>query len=220
MKSWVTNGKPGARYVVSNAYMAYSIQPTIAEWDNTNEGYYIQVQTSSGPEVWPSMKYYNTMESKLHIFDTNGLHNYRLVHESTPNPYTSGGNEEKAYKSIYNILNKDKPLPVEESGYAKIFEYVSGARITGSAPPDTNVTLTNTIKTNIGRTIQYKQVTSSNGTYVFIVPYSTLGPIQGETRFDTGPVGPYSVTAGNVSKQVDVGEKIVLEGGTITIDLV
>jgi dolichyl-diphosphooligosaccharide--protein glycosyltransferase len=214
------NGKPGARYVVSNAYMAYSIQPTIAEWDNTNTGYYEQVRTSQGNDYWPSMKYYNTMESKLHIFDTNGLHNYRLVHESTPNPATSGGNEEKAYKSIYNILNKDNPLPVEESGYAKIFEYVLGARITGSAPPGTNVTLANTIKTNIGRTIPYKQVTSSNGTYVFIVPYSTLGPIQGETRFDTGPVGPYSVTAGNVSKQVDVGEKIVLEGGTITIDLV
>ncbi len=63
-------------------------------------------------------------------------------------------------------------------------------------------------------------MTSSNGTYVFIVPYSTLGPILGETRFDTGPAGPYSVTAVNVSKQVAVGEKDVLDGGTLTIDLV
>ncbi|MFZ3383185.1 MAG: oligosaccharyl transferase, archaeosortase A system-associated [Candidatus Methanoperedens sp.] len=214
------NGKPGARYVVSNAYMAYAIQPTIARWDTTDAGYYEWIRTSKGDQYWPSMKYYNTMESKLHIFDTNGLRNYRLVHESTPNPYVTGGSEEKAYKSIYNILNRENSLPVEESGYAKIFEYVKGARITGSAPPGTIVTLTNTIKTNIGRTIQYKQVTSSNGTYVFIVPYSTLGPILGETRFDTGPAGPYSVTAVNVSKQVAVGEKDVLDGGTLTIDLV
>jgi len=144
----------------------------------TNEGYYSQVQTSKGPQIWPTMKYYNTMESKLHIFDTNGLRNYRLVHESNINPYTSGGNEEIAYKSIYNVLKRDNSLPAEGSGYAKIFEYVKGARISGIAPKDTTVILTNTIKTNIGRTIQYKQETTSNGTYEFIVPYSTLARFQ------------------------------------------
>jgi len=214
------NGNPGARYVVSNAYMAYSIQPVFAEWDNTNEGYYEPVQTSQGTQYWPSMKYYNTMESKLHIFDTTGLRNYRLVHESTPNPYTSGGNEEKAYKSIYNTLNRASLIPVEESGYAKIFEHVKGAMITGNAPPNSIVTLSNTIKTNIGRTVQYKQVASSNGTYELIVPYSTLGPISGQTQFDTKPTGAYTVTAGNISKQVEIGEKDVLEGGTVTLDLV
>lgn len=214
------NGKPGARYVVSNAYMAYSIQPVFAEWDKTDQGYFEQVQTSQGYQYWPTMKYYNTMESKLHIFDTNGLHNYRLVHESGINQYTSGGNQERGYKSIYNILNRDNPISVEESGYAKIFEYVKGARITGKALPNTTVTLTDTIKTNIGRTIQYKQETSSNGTYDFVVPYSTMGQIPGETQFDTKPTGPYTVTAGSISKQVDVNEKDVLEGGTITLDLV
>lgn len=86
-----TNGNPGARYVVSNAYMAYAILTVFAEWDETNFGYYAQIQTSQGPQVVPTMKYYDTMEAKLHIFDTNGLHNYRLVHESTPNPYTRVG---------------------------------------------------------------------------------------------------------------------------------
>jgi dolichyl-diphosphooligosaccharide--protein glycosyltransferase len=217
------NGNPGARYVVSNAYMAYSIQPVFAKWDTWEmyeQGYYEQVRTSQGTQVWPTMKYYNTMESKLHIFDTNGLRNYRLVHESTPNPYTSGGNEEKVYKSIYNTLNRASLIPVEDSGYAKIFEYVKGAKITGNAPPNSIVTLTNTIKTNIGRTFQYKQVTSSNGTYDLIVPYSTLGPISGETQFDTEPTGAYTVTAGNISKPVEINEKDVLEGGTVTLDLV
>ncbi|MCX9085023.1 MAG: oligosaccharyl transferase, archaeosortase A system-associated [Candidatus Methanoperedens sp.] len=213
------NGNPGARYVVSNAYMAYSIQPVFAEWDNTNNGYYEQVQTSQGYQVWPSLKYYDTMESKLHIFDTNGLQNYRLVHESTPNPYTSGGNEEKAYKSIYNTLKRTNVIPAEDSGYAKIFEHVKGAKITGNAPPNSIVTITNTIRTNIGRTIQYKQEASSDGTYELIVPYSTLGPVSGETQFDTKPTGAYTVTAGKISKQVEIREMDVLEGKTVTLDL-
>lgn len=215
-----TYGNPGARYVVSNAYMAYAIQPVFAEWDMSNEGYYAQVYTSQGNQIWPTMKYYDTMESNLHIFDTNGLRNYRLVHESTPNPYTSGGNMEKAYKSIYNILNRGSSLPAEESGYVKIFEYVKGDRITGSAPPNTMVTLTNTIRTNIGRTIQYSQAAFSDGTYVFIVPYSTPGQIPGETQFDTKPAGAYTVIAGNVSKQIDISEKDVLEGNAVTLNFV
>ncbi len=108
------NGKPGARYVVSNAYMAYAIQP--------------------------GLRAFTSMEAKLHIFDTNGLSHYRLVHESTPNPYTSGGNAERWFKNVYNVLYGGN-LPVEDSGYAKIFEYVKGARITalgrrGSGSPE------------------------------------------------------------------------------------
>lgn len=212
------NGKPGARYVVSNAYMAYAILTIFADWDETNYGYYTQIQTSQGMQGVPAMKYYDTIEAKLHIFDTNGLKYYRLVHESTPNPYVRGGNAEKWFKNVYNILYGGS-LPVEDSGYAKIFEYVKGAKITGTAPPGTTVTLTNTIKTNIGRTISYSQTTSSNGTYAFVVPYSTLGPIAGETQFDTMPLGAYTVSAGNITKQIDVSEKDVLEGRTVTLDL-
>lgn len=218
------NGKPGARYVVSNAYMAYAILGIFAEWDLSNEGYYIGVQTSQGTIGAPSMKYFNTMEAKLHIFDTNGLHNYRLVHESTPAPYYRGGNAEKWTKNVYNVLYGGN-LPVEDSGYAKIFEYVKGANITGQAPTGSAVTLTNTIRTNLGRMIQYSQTTTAaNGTYIFTVPYSTpnhpkAGPIAGETNFDTQPTGPYTVTAGNVTKTVDVGERDVLDGGIVTLDL-
>ena len=214
------NGKPGARYVVSNAYMAYSILTVFAEWDGTNSGYYTQVQTNSGVQVVPSQKYFGTMEAKLHIFDTNGLKNYRLVHESTPNPYTRGGNEEQGFKNIYNILYGGN-LPIENSGYAKIFEHVKGATITGNAPADTTVTLTNTIVTNIGRRVPYTQTTTTvNGTYSFTVPYSTEGPISGQTQFDTKPAGPYTVTTGNISKQIKIKERDVLDGGTVTLDIV
>jgi oligosaccharyl transferase (archaeosortase A-associated) len=213
-----SNGKPGARYIISNAYMAYNIMDVFGIWNKDN-GYRVQIQTSQGPQVVPSSRYYDNMEAKLHIFDGNGLKNYRLVHESPINPYTQGGNEEQWYKNVYNVLYGGK-IPVENSGLVKVFEYVKGAKITGLAPPNTTVTLMNTIKTNIVRTIQYSQTTTSNGTYEFTVPYSTLGPIPGETQFDTKPTGSYTVTFGNASKQIDVSEKDVLEGNTVTLNLI
>ncbi len=212
------NEKPGARYVVTNGYMAYQIMQIFGIWSE-DYGYHARIETSSGPQIVPSSKYYENMAAKLHIFDGNRLKHYRLVHESSPNPYTLGGYQEKSYKNIYNVLYGGS-IAIEDSGVVKIFEYVDGAKITGTAPPDTTVTLTNTIKTNIGRTIQYSQTTSSDGTYSFTVPYSTLGPIPEETQFDTKPAGPYTVTAGDISKQIDVSEKDVLEGRTVTLDLV
>jgi oligosaccharyl transferase (archaeosortase A-associated) len=214
------NGKPGARYVVSDAYMAYQIMSVFGIWNedyvpNEVNVYWTQIRTRDGMQSVPSMRYYENMEAKLHIFDGNNLKRYRLVHESQRDPY----GDEQGYKNIYNVLYGGK-IQTENSGLVKVFEFVKGANITGRAPPDSTVTLTNTIKTNIGRTIQYSQATtSSNGTYEFTVPYSTKGPIAGETNFDTQPEGPYTVTAGNVTKQVDVGERDVLDGGTVTLDI-
>ncbi|NJD77047.1 MAG: oligosaccharyl transferase, archaeosortase A system-associated [Candidatus Methanoperedens sp.] len=235
------NRKPGARYVVSDAYMAYSIMSIFGDWDNTGEDYYVPAQISGRTVAIPSPKYMNTMEAKLHIFDGNGLKTYRLVHESNVNNQIRGGNVEVGLandgngkptavcannyyctgKYWYNQFYGGN-LPLEYSGFVKIFEHVKGAVITGRAPSNTTVTLSNTIKTNIGRDIQYSQTTTSDGTYSFTVPYSTLGPISesGYTRFDTKPQGAYNVTAGNVSKQIDVGERDVMEGNTVRLDLV
>ena len=71
-----------------------------------------------------------------------------------------------------------------------------------------------------GRLFTYTQTTTAeNGTYSLEVPYSTLGPIPGETNFDTRPTGPYTITIGDVSKTVDVAEQDVLDGGTVTVNL-
>ncbi|HEY9206294.1 MAG TPA: oligosaccharyl transferase, archaeosortase A system-associated [Candidatus Methanoperedens sp.] len=232
------NGKPGARYVVSNAYMAYSILTVFADWDMSDRDYFMPVQTNQGTLYVPSSKYLNTMEARLHIFDGTGLKNYRMVHESSANPGTRGGSSEIgvymdngklvslcsggicAGKYWINKLYGEN-LPLEYSGYAKIFEVVKGAKITGRAPPNTTVIISNTINTNIGRKFQYSQTaTTSDGTYVLTVPYSTLGPIPGETQFDTRPEGPYNVTAGSVLQKINISEKDVLEGNTVTLNLV
>ena len=76
------------------------------------------------------------------------------------------------------------------------------------------------VKTHLGRLFTYTQTTTAkNGTYSFEVPYSTLGPIPDETNFDTRPTGPYTITAGDVSKTVDVAEQDVLDGGTVAVNL-
>ncbi len=230
------NGKPGARYIVSNGFMAYGIQPVFATWNDEENAiydpafsqnvrpdptnYYWSVAfTDKGAIQVPGLRVFTSMEGKLHILDGNDLKQYRLVHESPTNPNTEGGYQESNYKNIYNVLYGGNIL-VENSGVVKIFEYVKGAKITGRAPPNTMVTLTNTIKTNIGRSIKYSQNTSSDGTYEFTVPYSTGKPIAGQTLFDTKPTGPYTVTAGNISKPVSVKEEDVLNGSTVILDLV
>ena len=226
------NGQPGARYIISNAYMAYAIQPVFAEWDLSNQNYYMQTKTSSGPMIIPTEKYYNTIESKLHILDTNGLTQYRLVHESKMAPWFRGANEEKQYKAIYNQLY-GKSIPIEDSGYVKIFEYVKGATISTVIEPNTDGSISTTIRTNIGRTFVYSQtaISDKNGKIEFKVPYSTTGPLKeiincatclfsgekGNTQFDTMPIDEYTITFKDMSKKVSVSEKSILTGETILV---
>lgn len=214
------NDKPGSRYIVSNAYMAYAILDVMGVWDGHDGGDYRTWAVISGQEQPIFNQYwYTSMEGRLHIFDGDGLKHYRMVHESQANPYVRGGNEEQRCKALYNMLYGGI-LQVENTGFVKIFEFVDGATITGSAPGGTEVKISSSIMTNQGRLFNYTQTTTAeNGTYSFDVPYSTLGPIPGETNFDTRPTGPYTITAGDVSKTVDVAEQDVLDGGTVTVDM-
>jgi len=151
------------------------------------------------------------MEARLHIFDANGLKQYRLVHESP-----AGGSGETGYKCIYNVLYGGN-IPQTNTGYVKIFEYVPGAHIKGTAPAGETVTISTTIQTNLGRTFTYSQVTTSGGTYEFTVPYSTEDPVPGETQFDTRASGVYTISYGNVTTEVRVSEMDVLNGGVIEV---
>jgi dolichyl-diphosphooligosaccharide--protein glycosyltransferase len=206
--------KAAARYIISDVEMATGKFYAMAAWTMDTEGYYVQVQTDSGYQHVPGQRYYDSMEARLHIFDGSSLQQYRLVHESpaAPTGYTS----ETGYKNVYNVLYGGN-LPMTNSGYVKIFEYVQGATITGSAPAGETVTISNTIETNQDRSFTYSQSVTSNGTYSFTVPYSTEGAIQGETQFDVRPIDTYIVSYGNVTQQVSVGELDVLEGNVIEV---
>lgn len=204
-------GKAGARYIVSDVEMATGKFYAMAAWTLDTADYYIPVQTDQGVQTVPGPRYFNSMESRLHIFDARGLEQYRMVYESP-----AGNSAETGYKNVYNVLFEGN-IALEDTGYVKIFEYVEGAQIVGEAPEGEDVTISVTIRTNIGRTFVYSQSTVSDGTYSFTVPYSTLGPIEGETQFDTMPVGPYKISYGDVQEEVDVSERDVLDGNVIEV---
>ena len=206
--------KMAARYIISDVEMATDKFYAMTAWTLDTDGYYVMVQTDSGNQHVPGKRYYDSMEARLHIFDGNGMKQYRLVHEShaTPPGYTS----EAGYKNVYNVLFGGK-VPVADSGYVKTFEYLKGATITGTAPAGETVTISNTILTNQMRSFSYSQTVTSDGTYSFTVPYSTQGPIPGETQFAVKPTGPYTVQYGTTTLQVQVPERAVLDGSTISV---
>jgi len=123
------------------------------------------------------------------------LGHYRLVHESQSSVTSSG------------------------QKYVKIFEHVPGATITGKASPGTEVVISVPITTNRGRTFEYRQSTlaDSDGEFSLIVPYSTEGPVDWSTNFDTGPLGPYTLRVGNVQYDVRIPESAVIAGSSIEI---
>lgn len=205
------------RYVITNSYMAYEIMGVFGVWAG-DAPYFTNVRTSKGDQVLPARTYYDNMASRLHIFDGSGLKNYRMVHESNANPNTQGGYREQQFKYIYNMLYGGT-LPVENSGLVKIFEFVPGAVIIGTATPNIEVIISNRIKTNIGREFDYIQKTTSdsNGIYTFAIPYSTTSPLTGQTNFDTKPTGDYLIIYGNTTRQVSVNEEDVLAGEIVNV---
>ncbi|MBN1455220.1 MAG: hypothetical protein JW945_03070, partial [Methanomicrobia archaeon] len=113
--------------------------------------------------------------------------------------------------------------------FVKVFEYVPGAQITGTAANGSVIELSTEVTTNQGRTFTYALETtaSPSNTYEVIVPYSTEGAIAGGTNFDVS-VSPYTLRAGHyenetliwdTEQEVRVSETDVLNEGTITIDL-
>ncbi|WP_048141410.1 MULTISPECIES: oligosaccharyl transferase, archaeosortase A system-associated [unclassified Methanosarcina] len=212
--------KAGARYIVSDIEMASlfngKVNPKfmpMTAWTLDEEGYYAQYRVGANSQILPTMRYYNSMESRLHFFDGNGMKQYRLVHESW-----AGQSDEVGYKQVYNYLFGGS-IPETDTGYVKVFEYVKGAKITGSASPNETVNIKTTILTGQGRTFDYSQSTTSDseGRYEFTVPYSTEGPISGETQFDTAPAGAYVVSYGNTTTEVRVSEVAVLKGEDVQV---
>ena len=123
------------------------------------------------------------------------LKHYRLVHESETTATDSG------------------------QKYVKIFENVPGAVIKGKAPAGTKATIAVPITTNQNRNFIYSQsnVTGSDGQFMLVVPYSTEGPIEGGTKFDTKPIRNYQLVVGSKTDEVRVPEEMVMAGGVIKI---
>lgn len=211
--------KMGARYIISSELMASvfdnqrGIFLAMPEWTLDKEGYFQSYWTGNGYQALPSTRYYNSMEVRLHYFDGNSFKHYRLVHETWADQ-----TDEVNLKRIYNLFYEGN-IPEVNTGFVKIFEYVNGANITGTAAPNEIIKISTEIVTGYNRTFEYSQSTTSDsqGRYEFTVPYSTEGPIPGQTQFDTAPSGPYKLSYGNTVKEVRVKEETVLKGEEIKV---
>jgi dolichyl-diphosphooligosaccharide--protein glycosyltransferase len=207
--------KVGSRYIVSDIKMATDIFYAMPEWTLDTQGYMEPKWVGSRYQNLPSDRYFNSTEARLHIFDANGLKRYRMVYETQAYPNQT---QEVGYKEVYNFFYGGN-LPLVDTGYVKIFEYVKGANITGTAAPNEVAKISTTIKTDQGRTYEYSQTATadSSGRYNFTVPYSTEGPISGGTQFKTAPSGPYIVSYGGTTKEVRVNEEAVMKGEEIKV---
>ena len=232
----------GSKYVVTDGFMAYGIQTIFGTWNKQNDvydagfrgttqfqptNYYMTaIRTNNGVQQIPGLKSFTSMTGKLHILDTDGMQRYRLIHETPPSPASlnakvgAGMQLEEQYKAIYNIVYGHNVIP-QATGYVKIFEYVYGGNIFGTAPPNSTVYLRLPLKTNTGREFNYTQTTTSDsyGLFALKVPYSTTDWYVSETKFDTRPTGKYIITANGKSKELDISESQILSGSSISIDL-
>ena len=271
------------RYVVTDFMMADAMESynnkywAIALWANETPGCEMYL-TESGTVFKMDEKYFNTMVTKLHMFDgreiiykgeyvgkssaimpfhTKPLRHYRLVYESSkyvfPHVLLSATTEDvQAWKCYRGMNYTEKLLAFEQElhsgfrdpknpdlvrwtpsfispvSFVKVFEYIKGARIEGRAPDGSIVVIATNITTNQGREFVYSQITISNGSYEFVVPYSTKRPIERGTNFDV-LAAPYKIVAGHIEnetivwdwdreKEVEVAEKEVIEGKTVRVD--
>jgi oligosaccharyl transferase (archaeosortase A-associated) len=188
--------KRKVRFIVTDAQMLKLKFSSIAMSAGKNPGDYYGTQepSDSGPIRSvnnENRNFFETMLSRLHVFDGDGLSHYRLIYES-----------------------KTTAIRNPDIKYVKIFEYVPGATISGKTDGDVKVTVN--ITTNQGRTFVYtQQVIAKGGKYEIKVPYSTRGNVYG-----TKSLGDYTIQNANVSKVVSVNELDVQEGRNLTVDLI
>lgn len=128
-------------------------------------------------------------------FPTPALQHYRLVHESES---TVTGNGQKLVKT---------------------FEHVPGAVVQGSAAPGTRVVAQVPVITNMNRAFLYQQsnTTDEEGRFTLVLPYSTEGPIDSGTNFDTKPMSAYQLNVGDRQAELRVPEEYVLRGEVIAV---
>jgi len=209
----------GVRYVMIDSRMAFmdGIFMPIAIWSvggDAEKAWEIFTDVITGPDgnpqQVPSLAYWNTMVTRLHLFDgsevslgeeisVEALSHFRLIHES---PSVAGS------------------IGATNVHHIKTFEKVEGATLRGNIEPNETVNLSIAIMSNQNRAFVHRQteISDSNGNFEFVVPYSTEGPIYGETQFVVKPIGLYQIEVGGNITEVAVSELAVLEGHVIRVD--
>jgi oligosaccharyl transferase (archaeosortase A-associated) len=174
--------KQGDELVLKGTFM------TVLSFADKNPGAYLDKYNL------PNDNYFQTMYARMHVFDGNGLKNYRLIYES-----------EETYYDLF-----DKPVK-----NIKIFEYVKGAKIEGKTSSNDTVLLSGQINTNRERKFDYLQETTAdeNGYFEFIVPYS------GDSPYETGLLKSYNLKYDNSNISINISENDILNGNIIKVNI-
>lgn len=112
----------------------------------------------------------------------------------------------------YRLLHEQQ---VNDGGNLKVFEVVNGATIRGRGVPNSAVDIHLPLVTTGRRRFSFhdRTTTNGNGTFTFLVPYSTDGK-QG----DTSPLAPYTLSGSGITiAQVRVTENEVVQGRSIVV---
>ncbi|HHV24673.1 MAG TPA: oligosaccharyl transferase, archaeosortase A system-associated [Methanosarcina sp.] len=190
--------KLNVKYVITDKLMASGKFGAIAELAGEDIEKYFTVETVSGINgleivATPKKEFTDTEIYKLHELDGTNLGNLRLVHESTV--------PEK---------NNNKKNDV------KIFEFVPGARFSGTAEPGQSITATLELSSNTGRkfTYQNKVVSDKNGLFEITVPYSTENTAGG-----INALSAYSLNAGKnaIASGIQVTENDILNSNRVEV---
>jgi dolichyl-diphosphooligosaccharide--protein glycosyltransferase len=188
------------KYVITDTLMsaANGKFSAIAQIAGKNAGDYYDVQQqmiTSGRQVsyQPKKELFNLELSKLHMLDGSNLGNLRLVHESN----VSKGEDDK-------------------NNAVKVFEYVPGVKLSGTAGPNQPVIASLNLRSNTGRqfTYQNRAVADKNGSFEVTVPYSTENTGEGISALSA-----YSLNAGvkGTVAGIQVKERDVLNGNILAI---
>ena len=186
------------KYVITDTLMANGKFGAIASLAGKNIGDYYDIKAvngNAGAQTVATAKkeLLNTEISKLHDHDGANLGNLRLVHES---------NVPKAANSENNIV--------------KVFEYVPGARLSGTTSPSQPVIATVGLKSNTDRKFMYQNraVADKNGSFEITVSYPTEN-----TGSGVSAISAYSLNAGeNITiTGIQVKESDILNGNRIEV---
>jgi oligosaccharyl transferase (archaeosortase A-associated) len=181
----------GSRYVITDAGMLYGKLAALAAWLNEDVSTYQAIESQGSiVSIRPLKKFMETTLAGLHLFDCNGMGHLRLVYESSS---FVGSNP--------------------ETSMVKIFEYVPGAVIYGTIPPDQPVGVLLDMTSNQGRRFTYFNYCAPNvGRYEIRVPYST------EAIYKTHATNPYQIIVGDEVQHIEVSEDDVLSGNLIEVN--
>jgi dolichyl-diphosphooligosaccharide--protein glycosyltransferase len=132
----------------------------------------------------------DSMFVRLHLHDGSGSGQHRLIYESEP----------------MTLERYPKRISL------KVFEYVSGARLTGRAPPGTWVEVRLSLRTNRDRDLQYRNAVDADadGRYALRLPYATSG---GPPAVRTNLY--YAVVCWRDRKEVSIDEASVRSGADV-----